>query len=92
MAQRVGSYRFTRSFKKDYRGLPKEIQRAFDEKLARFLQNMSHRSLRVKRIQGTKNQWEGSVTMKYRFTFELSADVVVFRRIGTHDILNRESN
>ena len=64
----------------------------FDEKLARFLQNMSHRSLRVKRIQGTKNQWEGSVTMKYRFTFELSADVVVFRRIGTHDILNRESN
>jgi mRNA interferase RelE/StbE len=91
MAQRVGSFRFTRRFRKDYRDLPKQIQQAFDEKLGLFLQNMSHGSLRVKRIQGMKNRWEGSISMKYRFTFELSKDVVVFRSIGTHDILDRES-
>jgi mRNA interferase RelE/StbE len=92
MAQGVRSFRFTRRFKKDYRGLPKGIQEAFDQKLELFLQDTSHRSLRIKRIQGMKNRWEGSVTMKYRFTFELSGDLVIFRSIGSHDILDRESD
>jgi hypothetical protein len=29
--------------------------------------------------------------MKYRFTFHLDDDVVVFRTIGPHEILARES-
>jgi hypothetical protein len=29
--------------------------------------------------------------MKYRFTFHLDDDIVVFRTIGTHDSLARES-
>ena len=92
MAQIVATYQFSKSFKKEYRKLPREIQNAFDQKLPIFLQNMSHPSLRVKRIQGTADRWEGSVTMKYRFTFELSEGTVVFRAIGTHDILTRESH
>lgn len=92
MAKGVKAYQFTKRFRKEYRGLPKEIQKAFDEKLAIFLDDMHHPSLRVKRIQGTKNRWEGSVTMKYRFTFEFSADTLIFRTIGTHDILKRQSS
>jgi hypothetical protein len=30
--------------------------------------------------------------MKYRFTFELMGDLAIFRSIGTHDILDRESD
>jgi hypothetical protein len=33
--------------------------------------------------------WEGSVTMNYRFTFQFEAGKVIFRRIGTHDILKK---
>jgi len=51
---------------------------------------MLHPSVRVKKIQGTHDRWEGSVTMKYRFTFHFEADTVVFRSIGTHAILLRE--
>jgi mRNA-degrading endonuclease RelE of RelBE toxin-antitoxin system len=91
MAERVKSFQFSRRFKKEYLLLPKEVQEAFDEKLQLFLQDMSHPSLRVKRIQGTKDRWEGSVTKKYRFTFQSSEKTVLFRAIGTHDILNRES-
>jgi mRNA-degrading endonuclease YafQ of YafQ-DinJ toxin-antitoxin module len=91
MAKRVKAYQFSRRFKKEYNGLPKEIQKAFDQKLQVFLQDMSHPSLRVKRIQGTKDRWEGNVTMKYRFTFQFSEDTLIFRAIGTHDILSRES-
>ncbi len=91
MAKKVTTYQFSKRFKKEYNNLPKEIQKAFDQKLQLFLQEMSHPSLRVKRIQGTKTRWEGSVTMKYRFTFEFLENGLIFRAIGTHDILNRES-
>ncbi|MCL0071431.1 hypothetical protein M1N41_02475 [Thermodesulfovibrionales bacterium] len=91
MAKKVATYQFSKRFKKEYNKLPKEIQKAFDERLPLFLKKMSRPSLRVKRIQGTKTQWEGSVTMKYRFTFEFLKNGLIFRAIGTHDILNRES-
>ena len=89
MVKKVTSYQFSNRFKKQYRSLPQEIQAAFDAKLELFLKNMQHPSLRVKRIQGTQDRWEGSITMKYRFTFEMSETHVIFRAIGTHDILNR---
>jgi len=91
MAKKITAYQFSKRFKKEYNNLPREIQKAFDQKLQLLLQEMSHPSLRVKRIQGTKTRWEGSVTMKYRFTFEFLENGLIFRAIGTHDILNRES-
>lgn len=91
MAERVAAYQFSRRFKKEYNRLPREMQKTFEQKLQLLLQDMSHPSLRVKRIQGTQSRWEGSVTMKYRFTFEFFEDTLIFRSIGTHDILNSES-
>jgi len=89
MVKEIKSFQFSRRFKKEYNKLPKEIQKAFDEKLSLFLKNPSHPSLRVKQIQGIKNRWEGSITMKYRFTFQFLENELLFRAIGTHDILNR---
>jgi mRNA interferase RelE/StbE len=91
LARQIIAYRFSKNFKKQYKSLPPEIQKGFKEKLVLFLSDMHHPSLRVKKIQGTKNRWEGSVTMKYRFTFHFDGDMVIFRAIGTHDILIRES-
>lgn len=90
MVKKVKAFQFSRRFKKEYDKLPKEIQKAFDEKLSLFLENPSHPSLRVKQIQGTKNRWEGSITMKYRFTFQFLETGLIFRAIGTHAILNRD--
>jgi len=89
MVERIETYRFSKRFKKEYNALSKEIQTAFDKKLALFLDHTTHPSLRVKRIQGTKRRWEGSVTKNYRFTFEFIENTVLFRTIGTHDILSR---
>ena len=87
MVGRIKGYRFSNRFRKQYRALPREIRQAFKEKLELFLNDMRHPSLRVKKIQGVQNRWEGSITMKYRFTFHIDEDVVVLRTIGTHDIL-----
>ena len=89
MVERIESYRFSKRFKKEYNALSRETQKAFDKKLALFIDDTTHPSLRVKRIQGTKHRWEGSVAKNYRFTFEFIENTVLFRTIGTHDILSR---
>jgi mRNA interferase RelE/StbE len=89
MVEKIKRYRFSKRFKKEYNSLPAEIQKAFDKKLGLFLDNTAHPSIRVKRIQGTKQRWEESVTKNYRFTFEFIENTVLFRTIGTHDILSR---
>ena len=89
MVEKITAYQFSKHFKKEYNRLPQKPQKAFNEKLTLFLKEISHPSLRIKRIEGTKNRWEGSLTMKYRFTFEFLKDEVLFRTIGTHDILKQ---
>jgi len=78
------------SFKKDYQQLPAHVQDIFEKKLRIFMQDMKHPSLRVKKMQGHENRWEGSISMFYRFTFEIHKDYCLFRRIGPHDaVLNK---
>lgn len=78
----------TKKFDKDYLNLPEKIKDKTDEKLALFLENPQHPSLRVKKMQGYENLWEASINTNYRFTFQISCDVYILRKIGTHDILN----
>lgn len=77
-------------FQKDYKKLPRHIQKETDNALRLLVSNPRHPSLRVKKMQGTKGIWEGSVTMSYRFTFHMEGGTIVLRRIGTHDILRKE--
>ncbi len=90
MVEKITGYEFSSRFRKDYRALSKEIQDIFETKLLLFLDNPRHPSLRVKRLVGTADRWEGSVTMNYRFTFQFAEGKVFFRRIGAHDILKTE--
>ena len=83
--------RFLRTFLKDYRRLPAQIQQQVDEALRRLAENPRHPSLQVKKIKGTRDIWEGRVTLGYRFTFNWESDVVTLRRVGTHDILKKET-
>jgi len=75
----------TDSFKKDYQQLPSQVQEIFEKKLRIFMNDIKHPSLRAKKMQGHENRWEGSITMFYRFTFEIHKDQYIFRRIGPHD-------
>lgn len=72
-------------FKKSYKKLPVEIQKAFKDKLLLMQDNIKHPSLRIKKMQGHSSVWEGSLTMKYRFTFEFIKGGVLIRNIGNHD-------
>lgn len=80
---------FTPTFERLFKRLPKRIRHETYEKLALFLEDPAHQSLRVKRIRGTERIWEMSITMNCRLTFEVDEERVFLRRIGTHDVLRR---
>ena len=80
---------FTPTFERLFKRLPKRIRDETYEKLALFLDDQAHPSLRVKRVRGTDRIWEMSITMNYRLTFEVDEERVLLRRIGTHDVLRR---
>jgi len=79
------------SFRTDYRRLPREIQERVDQALLKLEADPPHPSLRVKKIRGTRDIWEARVTLAYRLTFQQEENILVLRRVGTHNILRKES-
>lgn len=77
----------TKPFDRDYARLPDEIQKRADKQLELLLVNPHHPSLRLKKMEGHFDLWEGRITKGYRFTFKIVGDAYVLRRIGPHDIL-----
>ncbi len=80
---------FSATFASGYRALPMEAQRRADKAIRLLAAKEGgkpfHPSLRAKRIQGTLDIWEASVTMKYRLTFQIHEDTLYLRVIGDHD-------
>lgn len=86
-------YVFTAQFEKSYSKLPDDIAELFEKKLPVFLKDIFHPSFRTKKMEGFRNPyiWEASLTMSYRFTFEMDKEgKIIFRNIGTHSILERK--
>jgi mRNA-degrading endonuclease RelE of RelBE toxin-antitoxin system len=77
----------TKPFDEDYNALPEAIKEQADKQFVLLIQNPHHPSLRLKKIKGHPNIWEGRVTKSYRFTFQISGEIYLLRRIGTHDVL-----
>ena len=75
----------SKTFKKNFEKLPKEIQERFREKLHLLIENFQHPSLRVKKMQGKEDIWEASISDSYRITFSIIENVIMFRNIGVHD-------
>lgn len=85
-------YRFTLRFEKSLAALSDDMAALFEKKLPLFLEDINHRSFRTKKVQGFRNPyiWEASLTMDYRFTFQMETDgLIIFRNIGKHAILEK---
>jgi len=81
---------WTKSFAKDYKKLPQQLQKRTNQKLGFLLDNIKHPSLRIQKIKGEKDIYEASVTMNYRIRFTITGDTYLLLRVGTHtEILGR---
>ncbi len=87
MSKRQLAFKTTRAFDKSFHTLPLHIQERTLAKLALYEKEPRHPSLRVKKLKGTTDIWEMSVTRNYRITFQREGEIILFRNIGSHDIL-----
>ncbi len=79
----------TERFKKDFKGLSKEVRKAAEGKLRLLEGNIRHPSLRVKKVRNREGVFEGSVNMNYRFLFLITSEGYTLLRISQHDILEK---
>ncbi|SFG83294.1 hypothetical protein SAMN05660649_02854 [Desulfotomaculum arcticum] len=75
----------TERFKRAYKKLDVNQKDAIKKALKLISDNINHPSLRVKRVQGTKDIWEASATMSLRITFLWESEIVILRNCGEHD-------
>lgn len=87
-------------FAREFARLPREQQRAFRQAVAKLIAALKNggeppRSLRIKRVQGTKDVWEMSYSGDGRATFRYGSERkegethVEWLRVGGHEILSR---
>jgi mRNA interferase RelE/StbE len=89
-------FQATEPFWKAYAKLPKQVKESARRAFLLFQEGAKsppfHPSLRIRKMQGHPDIWEGHVTRDYVFTFHVDKDpksgeaIFVFRNIGTHEI------
>jgi mRNA interferase RelE/StbE len=80
---------FTKPFKRDYKGLPENLQELIDKQIIHLLNDPKHPSLRLKKMEGHKFIYEARITKGYRMTLQIVNDTYLLRRVGTHSILKK---
>lgn len=77
--------KLTRRFSKDYHRLPKRVQAQVKKAIKRFKKDWRHPSLRIKKVWGKKDLWEGRITRFYRFTFTIEDNIIFLVSVGPHN-------
>lgn len=76
---------YTRRFKKSYKKLKKDEQKALQKKLSLMSKNPHHPSLRTKKVLGTNDLFECTVNRGIRLTWQYEGESILLRVIGEHD-------
>ncbi len=76
---------YSNLFKQKVQSLDASVKNSLKVKLELMEQNLKHPSLRTKKIKGTSNIYEASITMNYRMTWQYYKDGILLRNIGEHD-------
>jgi hypothetical protein len=86
----------TRRFTEAYNALPENVRDQARKAFTLFVQNPSHPSLNIERIEGYPGVWSGRITQKIRWTFQFEQDaktgerICVHRMIGSHETVYRK--
>ncbi len=82
---------WTPLFEHDFSDLPATLQKRVEKTLRLLDTDFHHPSLHAKKMKGSNDVWEARVSLSYRITYQVSGDTLILRRVGAHDILNKES-
>ena len=79
--------RLSKPFLRQYTKLPTSIRKKVDRQLKYLTQDLRHPSLVAKKMEGRRDIWEARVDYHHRLTFTVISQLIILRRVGTHDIL-----
>ncbi|MCI2429403.1 type II toxin-antitoxin system RelE/ParE family toxin [Candidatus Acetothermia bacterium] len=79
----------TQSFERDYKKLSHEIKRRVEQALRFLTSNPRHPSLEARIVDKKHRIWKAKVDGSYRFTFQIEQGLIILRRIGAHDVMER---
>jgi mRNA-degrading endonuclease YafQ of YafQ-DinJ toxin-antitoxin module len=94
------TFEVSASFAREFARLSREQDRAFLQAVGKLIDALRDgrelpRSLRIKRVQGTRDVWEMSYSGDGRATFRYGTEVkpgethIEWLRVGDHEILSR---
>lgn len=73
------------SLQKKIKKLPIQVRKKFYRCVDMLTNNENHPSLRHKKIEGTNEYWEFSITMNYRCVYRKESDKAFIMEIGKHE-------
>jgi mRNA-degrading endonuclease RelE of RelBE toxin-antitoxin system len=73
-------------FVRMYAKLPPAIRKKVDRQLFNLAQDIRHPALYARKMTGVGDIWEARVNSHYRMTFQITDNVIILRKVGTHDI------
>jgi mRNA interferase RelE/StbE len=76
---------YSNLFREKVQLLDPNTKKALKNKLELMDQNLKHPSLRTKKIKGSSDIYEASVTTSCRMTWQYYKDGILLRNIGEHD-------
>ncbi|MGR3318480.1 MAG: ParE family toxin-like protein [Candidatus Anammoxibacter sp.] len=78
----------TEVLKKDYRKLPKQVQKSADKQIVQLLLDHSHPSLHLEGISGHRGLFSVRINQRYRMSLSFEkGDTIMLRRVLDHDDL-----
>jgi mRNA-degrading endonuclease YafQ of YafQ-DinJ toxin-antitoxin module len=73
--------------KRDYKKFSNELRGNINSKLKLLSENVNHPSLRTKKIQGHKNDFESSINIDIRIVWQYVEGKIYVKAIGSHDAI-----
>ena len=70
--------------RRQYEALPNRLQALVDKQLELLRTNLRHRSIDAKKYDIRNDIWQGRVSYKYRFYFQIKGDTYVILAIIPH--------
>jgi len=81
--------RFLQPFLRQYAKLPTAIRTKVERQVNYLARDIRHPGTHAKKMTGAGDIWEARVDYQHRLTFQVIDDVMVFRKVGAHDVLKQ---
>jgi mRNA-degrading endonuclease RelE of RelBE toxin-antitoxin system len=79
----------SKPFRREYRKLPPHIQKKVDKSLALMAHDPYHPGLNARKLTNQGDIYETRVDLHYRMTYQTQDDLIILRRVGTHEIYKK---